>query len=179
MPLQASADAQGGRQAGPRDSCDVPGSVPGSALVGRVVSQVVSQVPRDSCDVPGSVPGGALVGSLVSQVAGQWGAPSPCKGPMRSSPVPLACRAGEMIPEEEGTRPWGAPGKRVPSVSKGPKPPIPLLQMLKNGPREVKRAHFRYILGPPGPTQEMDFMEPGGEGPSRSPRFLRPCLHAH
>ena len=43
----------------------------------------------------------------------------------------------------------GPRGKGFPSVSKGPKPPIKLLQLLKNSPREVKRAHFRYILGPP------------------------------
>ena len=54
-----------------------------------------------------------------------------------------------MIPEVEGTRPWGPRGKGSPSVSKGPKPPIQLLQLPKNSPREVKRAYFRYILGPP------------------------------
>ena len=47
-----------------------------------------------------------------------------------------------------GTRPWGPSRKRVPKCLKGPKP-IQLLQLLKNSPREVKRAHFRYILGPP------------------------------
>ena len=75
-----------------------------------------------------------------------------------------------MIPEVEETRPWGGGrGKGSPSVSKGPKQPIQLLQLLKNSLSEVKRAHFRYILGPPGPTQELEFMGPGGEGPSRSP----------
>ena len=49
-----------------------------------------------------------------------------------------------------GTRPWGPRGKRSVSVSKGPKPPIQLLQLLKNSPREAKRVHFRYILVPPG-----------------------------
>ena len=73
-----------------------------------------------------------------------------------------------MIPEVEGTRPWGPRGKGSLSISKGPKPPIQLLQVLKNSPREVKRAHFRYIWGPPGPTQEMELLGPGGEGPSRS-----------
>ena len=75
-----------------------------------------------------------------------------------------------MISEVELTRPWGGGvrGKGSPSVSKGPKPPIQLIEVAKNSPREVKRAHFRYILGPPGPTQEMELMGPGGEGPSRS-----------
>ena len=58
--------------------------------------------------------------------------------------------------------------KGSPSVLKGPKPPIQLLQMLKNSQREVKMAHVRYILGPPGSTQEMELMGPGGKGPSRS-----------
>ena len=78
-------------------------------------------------------------------------------------------RAGEMIPDVEGTRPRGPRGKGSPSVSKGPNPVVQLLQLLKNSPKEVKRAHFRYISGPPGPTQEMEFMGPGGEGPSQPP----------
>ena len=85
---------------------------------------------------------------------------------------------------EKGFQRWrgldlGGRGKGYPSVSKGPKPPIgTTIGIAENSPREDKRAHFRYILGPPGPTQEMEFMGPGGEGPSRSPpppRFLRPC----
>ena len=83
-------------------------------------------------------------------------------------------RAGEMIPEVEGTRPWEPPRKRVPKCLKGPKTTNTTMNLLKNSQRELKRAHFRYILGPPGPTQEMEFVGPGGEGPSRSPRFLRP-----
>ena len=43
----------------------------------------------------------------------------------------------------------GSRGKGSLRVWKGPKPPIQLLQLLKNSPRKVKRAHFRYILGPP------------------------------
>ena len=85
-----------------------------------------------------------------------------------------------MILEVEGTRPWGPSRKRVPECLKGPKTTymlehlhIQLLELLKNSPREVKRAHFRYILGTPGPTQEMELVGPGGEGPSRSPRFLQ------
>ena len=31
------------------------------------------------------------------------------------------CRAGEMIPEVEGTRPWGPSRKMVPKCIKGPK----------------------------------------------------------
>ena len=66
-----------------------------------------------------------------------------------------------MIPGVEGTRPWGAVEEKGPQVSKGPKPPIQLLQLLKNSPREVKRANFRYIFGPPVSTQGMELMGPG------------------
>ena len=60
-------------------------------------------------------------------------------------------RAGEMIPEVGGGGLGlrGPRGKGSPSVSKGPKQPIQLLQLLTNSPREVKRAHLRYVLGPP------------------------------
>ena len=62
----------------------------------------------------------------------------------------------------------GGPEEKGPNgVSKGPKPPIQLLQLLKNSPREANS--FRYILLPLGPTQEMELIGPGGEGPSRSP----------
>ena len=52
----------------------------------------------------------------------------------------VATRAGEMIPEVEGMGLGGPRGKGSPSASKGPKPPIQLLQLLKNSPREVERA---------------------------------------
>ena len=74
-----------------------------------------------------------------------------------------------------GTRPWGTRGKGSPGVSEGPKPPIQLLQLLKNSSKEVKRAQF-VILCPPGPTQEMELMGPGGEGLSRS---LPPGFSSH
>ena len=79
-----------------------------------------------------------------------------------------------MIPELGGGLGLGGPqGKGSPSVSKGVKtkclkPLIQLLQLLKKRPREVKGPIFIYWV-PPGPTQEMELMGPGGEGPSRSP----------
>ena len=75
-----------------------------------------------------------------------------------------------MIPEVGGLEEKG------PQVSKRAQNHLylQLLQLLKNSPREVKMAHFRHILGPPGPTQEMELMGPGREGPSRSPRLLQP-----
>ena len=84
-------------------------------------------------------------------------------------------RAGEMIPEVGGggLGLGGPRGNRSTSVSKGPKPPMQLVKLLKNSPREVKRTHFRYALGPPG-------SHPGNEingarrGRSLPPRFLQP-----
>ena len=79
-----------------------------------------------------------------------------------------------MIPEVEGTRPWGSSRKRVPKCLKGPKITYTTIAIAKkkNSPREVKRDHFViYWVLPPGPTQEMELMRTGGEGPSRSPGF--------
>ena len=78
----------------------------------------------------------------------------------------------------EGTRPWGPPRKGPQSVSNGPKPLtyIQLLQLLKNNPREVKRAHFRYILGPPGSHQGNGiYRARRGRSLPVPPRFLQPC----
>ena len=80
--------------------------------------------------------------ALAIKFALNWLAGPQCTG---HSPT----RAGEMNPEVDvTTRPWGLQRKGSPSVSKGPKPPTQLSQLLKNSQREVKRAHFRYILGP-------------------------------
>ena len=70
-----------------------------------------------------------------------------------------------------GTGSWGLSRKRVPSVvSKGPKPPIQLLQLLKNSPREEKRPPFRYnSIGSPGSHSGNRINGARGEGPSRSP----------
>ena len=80
------------------------------------------------------------------------------------------CRAGEMIPEVEGTRPWGPPRKRVPKCLKGPKTTYTTFAIAEKQSKRSKKGPFSlYIAPPPGPTQELEFMEPGGEGPSRSP----------
>ena len=75
-----------------------------------------------------------------------------------------------MIPEVEGTRPWGPSRKRVPDCLKGPKTTYTtVVAIAEKQSKRSKRAHFCYLLGPPGPTQEMELMGPGGEGPFRSP----------
>ena len=73
---------------------------------------------------------------------------------------------------EVGRLGLGALEEKGPQVSQRPKPPIQLLLLLKNCPREIKRAHFIIYSVPgtaPGPTQELELMGSGGEGPSRSP----------
>ena len=108
-------------------------------------------------------------------------------------PVGARPRAGEMIREVGGLGLGGPRGKGSPSISKGPKPPIQLLHLLlyiiytiiylllyaiaEKQSKRSKKGPFCYIFGPPGPSQEMELMGPGGEGPSRSPppppRFLQ------
>ena len=74
-----------------------------------------------------------------------------------------------------GTRPLGPSRKRSPSVSKGPKPPIQILQLLKNSQSEVKRAHFRNILAPGShPENEINGARKGRSLPV-PPGFLQPC----
>ena len=93
---------------------------------------------------------------------------------LRPTP-PRTTRAGEVIPEVEGTRPRGPSRKRVPKCLKGPKTTYTTIAIAEKQSKRSKKCHFRYILPPPGPTQEMEFMGPGGEGPSRSPQFFQPC----
>ena len=86
-----------------------------------------------------------------------------------------------MIPEVRGggTRPWEPPRKRVPKCLKGPKTTYTTIEIAENQSKISKKGPFSLYIGPPGPTQEMELMGPGGEGPSRSPppRFLQPCLY--
>ena len=89
-----------------------------------------------------------------------------------------AFRAGETIREVGGQGLGGPRGKGSLSDAKGPKPPIQLLQLLKNSPKEVKRTHFGIYRVPPGPTMSVklatatatdsasvtDFVQNGHEG---------------
>ena len=74
-----------------------------------------------------------------------------------------------MIPEVEGTRPWGPSKKRVSKCIMGPKTTYTTIAVAEKQSKRIKKGPFSlYILGPPGPTQELELMGPGGEGPSRS-----------
>ena len=75
-----------------------------------------------------------------------------------------------MIPEVEGTRPWGPSRKRVPKCIKGPKTIYTTIAVAEKQSKRSKKGPFSLgigILGPPGPTQEMELLGPGGKGPSR------------
>ena len=78
-------------------------------------------------------------------------------------------RAGEIIREVEGTRPWGPSRKRVPKYLKGPKTTYTTIAIAEKTVKKVKRAHFVIYCVPPGPSQEMELVGPGGEGRSRPP----------
>ena len=73
-----------------------------------------------------------------------------------------------------GTRPWRPSRKRVPKCLKWPKTTYTTFAIAKKQSKRTKKGPFCYVLGPPGPTQEMELMGPGGEGPSRSSQFLQP-----
>ena len=86
-------------------------------------------------------------------------------------PLNVLTRAGEMIREVGcggGTRLWGPSRKRVPKCLKGPKTTYNSIAIAGKQSKISKKGPFCYILGLPGPTQEMKLMGPGGEGPSRS-----------
>ena len=79
-------------------------------------------------------------------------------------------RAGEMIPEVEGTRPWRPPRKRVPKCLKGPKTTYRNIAIAEKQSKGSKMGPFSlYIGSTPSPAQEMEFMGPRGEGPSWFP----------
>ena len=84
-------------------------------------------------------------------------------------------RAGEMIPEVEGTRPWGPSRKRVPKCIKGPKTTYTTIAVAEKQSKRSKKGPFSlYIRSPPGPTQEMELRGLEGKVPPGPPRFLQP-----
>ena len=59
-------------------------------------------------------------------------------------------RAGEIIPEVGGGLGLVAPRKRVAKCLKGPQNIYTTIAIAEKQSKRVERAHFRYILGPPG-----------------------------
>ena len=77
----------------------------------------------------------------------------------------------------EGTRHWGPSRKRASKCLKGSKTTnaiMAIAQEFSSG--EVKRAHFGYILGPPGSLSrdEINGAREGRSLPPPPPRFLQP-----
>ena len=54
-----------------------------------------------------------------------------------------------MIPDVEGTRPWGSPKKRIPKCLKGPKTTYTTIAIAEKHSKRSKKVPFCYILGPP------------------------------
>ena len=63
-----------------------------------------------------------------------------------------------------GTRPWGPRGKRSKGCLKGPKTTYTTIAISEKQSKRSKMGSFSLYIGPPGPTQEMKLMGPGGEG---------------
>ena len=82
-------------------------------------------------------------------------------------PIAYLAQGGRNDSRGGGTRPWGPSRKRVPKYLKGPKTTYTTIAFAENSQKEVKRSHFVIHSVPPGPSQEMELMGPGGEGPSR------------
>ena len=79
-----------------------------------------------------------------------------------------------MIPEVEGTRPWGPPRKRVPKCLKGPKTTYTTIEIAEKQSMTSKKGPFSLYIGSP-------WSHPGNGicGARRvrslpSPRLLRP-----
>ena len=78
-----------------------------------------------------------------------------------------------MIPEVGGLGP-GGPEEKGPQMSQRAQnlaKTWQILQLLKNSPREVKKAHFRYILVPRVPPREWNLWGPEGKVPPGPPCF--------
>ena len=83
-----------------------------------------------------------------------------------------------MIPDVEGTRSWEPSRKRVHKCFKGPKTTYTTIAISEKQSKRSKGLIFVIHWVPPGPTQEMELMGPGGEGPSRSspPPLVSPAM---
>ena len=59
-------------------------------------------------------------------------------------------RAGEIIPEVEGTRPWGPSRQRVPKCIKGPKTTYTTIAVAEKQSKKGKKGPFSLYIGSPG-----------------------------
>ena len=64
-------------------------------------------------------------------------------------------RTGEMIPEVEGTRPWGPRAKGVPKCLKGPKTTYTTIAVAEKQSKRSKKGPFLLHIGsPPVPPRK-------------------------
>ena len=68
-------------------------------------------------------------------------------------------RAGEMLPEVEGTRPWGPLRKRVPKCSKGPKTTYTTIAVAEKQSKRSKKGPVSLYIG-----SSRRWMEDPGDG---------------
>ena len=89
-------------------------------------------------------------------------------------------RAGEMIPEVEGTRPWGPSRKRVPKYIKGPKTTYTTIAVAEKLSKRSKKGPFSLYMGSfPVPPRRWNYWGPEGKVLPGPHRFLQPCGWIH
>ena len=76
----------------------------------------------------------------------------------------------------EGLGLRGPREKGSPSVSRGPNPPLQLLQLLKNSPREVKWSIFVIYWSPPVPPRKWNWWGSEGKVPPGPPPPVSPAM---
>ena len=86
--------------------------------------------------------------------------------------VQFVHRAGEIIPEVEGTSPWGPSRKRVLKCLKGPKTTYTTIAIGEKQSKRSKRAHFvMYRVPRVPPRTKWNSWGPEGKVPPGSPGF--------
>ena len=94
------------------------------------------------------------------------------KGRVREARALPLGRTGEMIPEVEGTRPWGPPRKRVPMCLKGPKITYTTIAIAEKQSKRSKKGPFSVIYWVPLVSpRKWNLWGPEGKVPPGPPGF--------
>ena len=78
-------------------------------------------------------------------------------------------RAGEMIAEVEGPRPWGPPRKRVPKCLKGPETTYTTIAISEKQSKISKKGLFLLYIGPLVPPRKWNLWGLEGKVPPNPP----------